>query len=872
MSKVTVFTIVLLLLTVSSYGLYFLSDGHLNTSEGIESFFDENDGTGDNDGNENNNEEFDSIINIGFINPQTGPLEDSAHGFTFGAEEAIKDLNEMYAGWGYTFQLVEVDSGCNGEVAASSAQDLVAYGVWATGGAACSGASKGANTVLSSADIPMISYASSDPSLSDVSQYPDFFRIVPSDAMQGYAAADMMANMNVISPVILYNQGDYTGSGIADAFEEAWGTDNVCQKIDTFHPGDYYSEITQIADADCDAIFITSFIDDLESIFEEIAILELDVMLFSVGGEATIDEFIMSLEVENALDGVYVSERRTGTSHGDFEERYDIQPFIGIKEFALTSYDSIMILGHAAFNFHNAECETKIDCIFAIGNNYEGASGLHTFLENGDVGGPGFDICYFSASDTWDQSYECNHYWTLEDGIHTLVEDDDGDGVMNNVDLCPLTPSGKTVDTNGCHGGVVTWGSSSVGGDSSSVSSDLSSDVIEIYSTDYAFAALKSDGSVVTWGASDSGGDSSSVSSDLSSGVVQIFSSHWAFAALKSDGSVVTWGALSAGGDSGSVTSDLSSGVTQIFSSSGAFAALKSDGSVVTWGNSSYGGDSSSVSSNLSSNVIEIYSTDYAFAALKSDGSVVTWGPSSYGGDSGSVSSNLTSNVTKIFSNPAAFAALKSDGSVVTWGNSERGGDSTLASSSLGSNVIEVFSTADAFAALKSDGSVVTWGYTNVGGDSSSVSSDWNTNITNIYSTFWAFAALKSDGSVVTLGDSAAGGDSSSVSSDLASNVTNIYSTNHAFAALKSDGSVVTWGNSSLGGDSSSVSSDLSSDVIEIYSSQYAFAALKSDGSVVTWGSSSEGGDSSSVRSDLNTGRSVTKIFSARAAFAAIME
>ena len=49
----------------------------------------------------------------------------------------------------------------------------------------------------------------------------------------------------------------------------------------------------------------------------------------------------------------------------------------------------------------------------------------------------------------------------------------------------------------------------------SAVSSELSSDVKTIYSTQKAFAALKDDGSVVTWGDSDYGGDSSSVSSKL---------------------------------------------------------------------------------------------------------------------------------------------------------------------------------------------------------------------------------------------------------------------------------------------------------------------------------------------------------------------
>ncbi len=50
------------------------------------------------------------------------------------------------------------------------------------------------------------------------------------------------------------------------------------------------------------------------------------------------------------------------------------------------------------------------------------------------------------------------------------------------------------------------------------------------------------DGAVTTYGDSDFGGDSSSVSSSLTSGVVSILSTEGAFAALKEDGSVVTWG------------------------------------------------------------------------------------------------------------------------------------------------------------------------------------------------------------------------------------------------------------------------------------------------------------------------------------------
>jgi hypothetical protein len=233
----------------------------------------------------------------------------------------------------------------------------------------------------------------------------------------------------------------------------------------------------------------------------------------------------------------------------------------------------------------------------------------------------------------------------------------------------------------------------------------------------YAFAAITSNGSVVTWGDDTYGGNSTSVSGNLSSNVTAVYSNQYAFAALKTNGSVVTWGLANYGGNSNSVSGNLSSNVTAVYSTNKAFAALKADGSVVTWGDASYGGNSNSVSGNLTSNVTAVYSNEYAFAALKSNGSVVVWGHPSWGGNSTSVAGSLTSNVTAVYSNGYAFAALKSNGSVVTWGDDTFGGNSTSVSGSLSSNVTTVYSTLTAFAALKSDGSVVTWGNQFYGAD-----------------------------------------------------------------------------------------------------------------------------------------------------------
>ena len=395
-------------------------------------------------------------------------------------------------------------------------------------------------------------------------------------------------------------------------------------------------------------------------------------------------------------------------------------------------------------------------------------------------------------------------------------------------------------------GNVLVWGAEWMGG--RTTNSQLTSEVIAIYSVNEGFAALKTNGRVVTWP-----GDTSSISSSISSGVIAVCSAYTAFAALKSNGSVITWGF-----DSSSVSSSLTSGVVGLYSTDGAFAALKSDGSLITWGYSGSGGNSSSVSSSLTSGVVAVYSNPTAFAALKSNGSVVTWGSSTDGGNSSSVSSSLASGVVAVYSSYGAFAALKSNGSVITWG-SNYGGDSSSVSSDLSAGVVTIYSNWRSFAALKTNGSLVTWG----GWMDYGASSPPLTNVVAVYSADEAFAALKTDGSVVTWGRN--GGNSSAVSSSISSGVVTLSATRQAFAALKSDGSVVTWG--SNGGDSSSVSSSLTSGVVALYSSAHKFIALKNNGSVITWGFDYYGGGGASS-TDLSSG--IVAIYSAGYASAAI--
>lgn len=173
-----------------------------------------------------------------------------------------------------------------------------------------------------------------------------------------------------------------------------------------------------------------------------------------------------------------------------------------------------------------------------------------------------------------------------------------------------------------------------------SASGLVATDVAQIYSSRGTYHMIRTDGSAATLGPPN-GISQETVAAQLSSGVVKVFCTQYATAALKSDGSVVTWGDNRDGGDSSAVATSISSGVVHIVANYRCFAALKNDSSVVAWGDPPFGGDTSPVAASLSSGVVSIHTNGMSFVAVKDDGSVVTWGYPFSGANTSSVDGHL---------------------------------------------------------------------------------------------------------------------------------------------------------------------------------------------------------------------------------------
>ena len=393
-------------------------------------------------------------------------------------------------------------------------------------------------------------------------------------------------------------------------------------------------------------------------------------------------------------------------------------------------------------------------------------------------------------------------------------------------------------------GSVVTWGSGPYGGGSQTVATALSSDVVKIYNTERAFAALKSDGSLAVWGNAEYGGDPSTVQAALASGVVSVTTNLKAFCAVKSDGSAVTWGfdfnstENEYGTNVTSVSSVLSTGVQSVTANGKAFAAQLSSGEVITWGKPVFGGDSATVQDALrAAQIRTIYTSRSAFAAVAHNGSVISWGDRNRGGSMKTVAQALSANVTRVYSTLYAFLAVKGNSQAVSWGDYNQGGNSFTVRFALNSaSIVDAFPSHYAMSALRSDGQLVVWGYNSRGGNITTVSSLLQSGVKTVARTRRAFAALKTSSKVVVWGETGYGGNWTTVKSALSSGVDRIYANAYAFAAVKNDGSVVAWGDNTYGGNITTVSSVLSSGVQWVVPGMNSFSAVTTDGSVVAWG------------------------------------
>lgn len=361
-----------------------------------------------------------TTIKIGLLSPQTGPIAQFAPGFDAAAAIAISALN-LVDGENYRFELVIADSGCDGTQAATAAQTLIDSGVAGIAGAACSGATLGAIAVAKDAGVPMVSYASTSPAITTADDDGMLFRVVPADDQQARAIADVVAAGGDTNPGVIYMTNDY-GAGLFDFFNTSWTSSDLCTSVGYDPTEGSYDAATlalTIVDAGCDSVVLISYSTDGSAIVGELAGQGYTGGIYGADGIADAG-FINEFADNSSVAGVTATKPKQGTDTARklaFEAAW---ADAGGPEGAIythETFDAILLVGLAAMAADaTAEIPDVVTGLTLTGNNFEGASGTHTFDAAGDVIGNGYDICSFSHDGT-DASFACTQTWTTAAGL-----------------------------------------------------------------------------------------------------------------------------------------------------------------------------------------------------------------------------------------------------------------------------------------------------------------------------------------------------------------------------------------------------------------------------------------------------------------------
>lgn len=257
--------------------------------------------------------------------------------------------------------------------------------------------------------------------------------------------------------------------------------------------------------------------------------------------------------------------------------------------------------------------------------------------------------------------------------------------------------------------------------------------VVNIYSTKYAFLAETADGHCYPFGNPEYGGSQTSLKSHIKkpsdlTDISDVIVTKESYTIIKNDGRVLSWGAINWGGECPQNLSNIkyitksnillyskmnvtsSANDLNGYVQGSSFYAIKSDDTLAVWG---YFQNNPPIDL---SNVSRVYSSERAAVVLFQDGGSYAWGDKSYGGSNNEdlvlylgLSPDI-SNIVTIYDNLGGFTALQSNASIISWGN-------TLNNNTDASNVIMVFSNEiSKYALLPNDKINIEDYYTGNGG------------------------------------------------------------------------------------------------------------------------------------------------------------
>ncbi len=332
------------------------------------------------------------VIKIGVITPLTGPAAEYGIATQKSLDLAMEELNNKGGINGRKIELIYENSECDPKKGIDALQKLISVNkINVVVGTVCSSVTLALAPIAEEQNILLISSGSSNPR---ISEYSNVFRTWPSDSLQGeFLANFVINNLKLKNVAIIFINNDY-GVGLKDAFTEVYeqnGGKIVVAEAIPQGATDVKTQLTKIKDINPEGIFLATFAKEMGLILKQAKELGISAQFF--GGEGTRDASVIEIggEGTEGLIGTIPSTSSNQTRDhflSVFQKKYKIEP--GITGDA--AYDILYLL-----NEIESECNgfSDINCVrnslLSI-KDFEGASGLIEFNQNGDVINKTYDL------------------------------------------------------------------------------------------------------------------------------------------------------------------------------------------------------------------------------------------------------------------------------------------------------------------------------------------------------------------------------------------------------------------------------------------------------------------------------------------------
>ena len=321
-------------------------------------------------------------IKIGVYGDLSGQTSSFGQSTRNGSQMAADEINAAGGINGRQVQLIhEDDQGEPGKAATVVAKLINQDQVRALIGEVASSNSIAAAPNAQKAKVPMISPSSTNPKVTQISDY--IFRVCFIDPFQGEVMAKFAINsLKAKKAAILFDSNSDYSKGLIQFFKAAFtklGGTIVIEKAYAQRDRDFTGQLTAIRDTTPDVIYVPGYYQEVGVIAKQTKQLGIKAPL--LGGDGWDSPQLWDLGGD-ALNGNYISNHYSVDDPTpviqDFVKRYKAR-YNGTAPDAIAAlgYDATMVMADAIKRAGGTECVTLRDAI-AQTANYKGITGVIT--------------------------------------------------------------------------------------------------------------------------------------------------------------------------------------------------------------------------------------------------------------------------------------------------------------------------------------------------------------------------------------------------------------------------------------------------------------------------------------------------------------